>query len=87
MRPLAKRYMEYLHFVTIDADEYADAAGMLGIGRGSEGLSVQNPNNGDIFPYARKDNINAASIEAFLGDIISGKVKVWQPEASGHDEL
>ncbi|KAH6845823.1 hypothetical protein B0I37DRAFT_381208 [Chaetomium sp. MPI-CAGE-AT-0009] len=86
IRPLANKYKEYLHFVTIDADEYADAAGMLGIERGSKGLSVQNPNNGDIFPYTRKDKLSAGRMEMFLMDIINGKIEAWRP-ASGHDEL
>jgi len=87
MRPLAKKYEEYLHFVTTDADEYADAAEMMGLKRGSRGLSVQNPNNGDVFPYTRRDKITAGSVEAFLGDIIQGKVQAWRGAAGGHDEL
>ncbi|KAK4032434.1 hypothetical protein C8A01DRAFT_50768 [Parachaetomium inaequale] len=87
MRPLAKKYAEYLHFVTTDADEYADAAEMMGIKRGSSGgLSVQNPNNGDVFPYMRREKISAGVVEVFLGDIIQGKVKPWRP-GGGHDEL
>jgi protein disulfide-isomerase A1 len=96
MRPLAKKYAEYLHFVTTDADEYADAAAMMGLnlnqrgsGSGSSGgwLSVQNPNNGDVFPYARREKLSAGVVEVFLGDIIQGKVKPWRPTAAGHDEL
>ncbi|KAK3906051.1 hypothetical protein C8A05DRAFT_41118 [Staphylotrichum tortipilum] len=86
LRPLAKKYAEYLHFTTTDAHDYADAAEMMGLGRGSTGLSVQNPNNGEVFPYTRRDKITAASVEAFLGDIIQGKVAPWNPTA-GHDEL
>ncbi|KAK4663809.1 uncharacterized protein QC763_502630 [Podospora pseudopauciseta] len=90
IRPLAKKYDEYLHFVTIDAKEYADAAKLMGLKEGRTGLSVQNPNNGDVFPYARKEAISAAVVEAFLVDIIQGKVKPWRGEElhqQGHDEL
>ncbi|KAK4196243.1 thioredoxin-like domain-containing protein [Triangularia verruculosa] len=89
IRPLAKKYDEYLHFVTIDAKEYADAAQMMGL-RDGTGLSVQNPNNGDVFPYTRKEVISAGVVEAFLGDIIQGKVKPWKGEEQHdqvHDEL
>ncbi|KAK4154512.1 hypothetical protein C8A00DRAFT_42734 [Chaetomidium leptoderma] len=86
MRPLARKYEEYLHFVTTDANEYSDAAEMMGVKRGSKGLSVQNPNNGDLFPYTRKETLTAGGVEAFLGDIIQGKVQPWRPDV-GHDEL
>jgi protein disulfide-isomerase A1 len=87
MRPLAKKYEEYLHFVTTDINEYPDAAEMMGVKGGSRGLSVQNPNNGEVYPYARRDMIGAKTVEAFLGDIIQGRVKPWRPGAAGHDEL
>ncbi|SPQ24192.1 8c46e751-5e39-4daf-9b2b-69cab3de846a [Thermothielavioides terrestris] len=86
MRPLAKKLREYLHFVTTDANEYADAAEMMGLRRGAGGLSVQNPNTGDVYPYARREKITAATVEAFLGDIVQGKVQPWRGDA-GHDEL
>jgi protein disulfide-isomerase A1 len=89
MRPLADRYKEYLHFVTIDADEYADAAEMLGIERGSGGLSLQNPNTGDIFPYRGELEINAEVVATFLQGIVDGTVTGLPPGAtpSGRDEL
>ncbi len=86
LRPLAKKYEEYLHFTTTDADDYADAAEMMGLRRGSTGMSVQNPNNGEVFPYTRREKVTLATVEAFLGDIIQGRVAPWNP-ASGHDEL
>ncbi|KAL2270658.1 hypothetical protein VTJ83DRAFT_29 [Remersonia thermophila] len=85
MRPLAQRYAEYLHFVTTDPREFPGAAEMLGL-RGPDGLSVQNPNTGDVYPYRRREKISAPSVEAFLGDIIQGTVQAWRP-VEGHDEL
>lgn len=87
MRPLANKYDEYLHFVTADLGDYPDAAEMMGLGAGSGGLSVQNPNSGDVFPYTRGAAITAETVEAFLTDIILGKVNPWRPGDAGHDEL
>ena len=89
IRPLAKKYAEYLHFTTTDADEYPDAVEMMGLRRGSGGLSVQNPSNGDVFPYTSGQRITAAAVEAFLGDIIQGRVKAWNGASNtgGHEEL
>ncbi|KAL1838500.1 hypothetical protein VTJ49DRAFT_2607 [Mycothermus thermophilus] len=86
MRPLAQKYAEYLHFVTTDPREFPGAAEMLGLSRSQGGLSVQNPNTGDVYPYRRREKISAASVEAFLGDIIQGNVHAWKP-GEGHDEL
>ena len=78
MLPLAKKYGEYLVFATIDTNEYPDTLEMFGHKRGStEVLSVQNPSNGDTFPYTSKEKISASAVEAFLVDIINGKVKPW----------
>jgi protein disulfide-isomerase A1 len=87
IRPLARKYEEYLHFVTTDANEYPDAAEMMGLKPGSSGLAVQNPNNGDIFPYTRRERITASTLEAFLADIIQGKVKAWRAGNAERDEL
>jgi protein disulfide-isomerase A1 len=86
MKPLARKYEEYLHFVTTDTGEYPDAAGMMGLKQGSRGLSVQNPNNGDVYPYTRKERLSVGTVETFLVDIIQGKVQRWRP-GTGHDEL
>ncbi|KAK3377326.1 hypothetical protein B0T24DRAFT_592936 [Lasiosphaeria ovina] len=96
MRPLAQKYDEYLHFTTTDAGEYADAAAAMGLPYGAGGLAVQNPNNGDVFPWprdGRRGPVTAAAVEAFLVDIIQGAVKPWRPGSGtgqgkgGHDEL
>ncbi len=90
MRPLAKKYHEYLHFTTTDANGYPHAAEMVGLKPGTTGLSVQNPSNGDIFPYRGKEKITATVVENFLVDIIQGRVQPWRPGVGGdggHDEL
>jgi protein disulfide-isomerase A1 len=39
-----------------------------------------------VYPYTRKERLSARTVEAFLVDIIQGKVQPWRPDA-GHDEL
>ena len=80
MRPLAKKYREYLSFTTIDVAEYADMQASLGLRPSSSGggLAVQNPSNGDMFPYHGADAISLPIVEQFLLDIIQGKIKPWK---------
>ncbi len=74
MRPLAKKYQEYLAFTVIDAREYPDMLLSLGLTKGSAGvLSVQNPSNGDVFPYRGPHAIVLPVVENFLAEIIQGK--------------
>ncbi|KAF2971518.1 hypothetical protein GQX73_g2071 [Xylaria multiplex] len=93
MRPVAKMYKEYLSFVTVDADEYADFAVPLGLTPGVfPALSVQNPMYGQTFPFALGAEITPETVGAFVMDIVQGKVKPWdgqsrQEKARGHDEL
>jgi protein disulfide-isomerase A1 len=88
MLPLAKKYGEYLHFTTTDVNEYPDAVEMMGLRRGTRGLSVQTPSTGDVYPYTGKEQLTAHVVEMFLSDIIQGKVKPWQrPRRTGHEEL
>ncbi|KAK5662413.1 hypothetical protein OQA88_8324 [Cercophora sp. LCS_1] len=85
--PLAKKYNEYLHFTTTDINEYPDSPAMMGLKRGARGLSVQNPSNGDVFPYTGRDEISAGVVEAFLVDIIQGRVRPWGRGRRNHEEL
>jgi protein disulfide-isomerase A1 len=92
MRPLAQRYKEYLAFTTIDANEYGDMQPALGLRQGaSKVLSVQQPSNGNVFPYTGKQAISAQVVEQFLGNIIEGNIRPWVPgqndEAVKHEEL
>ncbi|KAI0441068.1 thioredoxin-like protein [Xylaria telfairii] len=93
MRPVAKMYKEYLSFVTVDADEYADFAVPLGLTPGVfPALAVQNPMYGQTFPYASGAEISPETVGAFVMDIVQGKVKPWdgqsrQEKVQAHDEL
>ena len=95
MRPVAKKYREYLRFVTVDAIEYAELAAPLGLPAASfPSLAVQNPAYGQVFPYAAGAKITPIAVEAFVTQIVQGKVKPWDgtppappaPDAA-HDEL
>ncbi|KAI1084625.1 thioredoxin-like domain-containing protein [Whalleya microplaca] len=93
MRPVAKMYKEYLNFITVDANEYADLAAMLGLTSGSfPALAVQNPMFGQVFPYPQEAKITPETVGGFVMDIVQGKVKPWDGTTSsgnGHlrDEL
>ncbi|CAN8103925.1 unnamed protein product [Discula destructiva] len=91
IRPLAKRYKEYLLFVTTDVREYPEILSLTGHNRGSTNvLSVFNPINGGVFPFRGKA-ITSDTIEEFLKDISSGKVRTWDgvlpDEGIKHEEL
>jgi len=106
VRQLAQTYGEYLQFTTVDVREYGeDMVDALGLGssykakkKGEKGplLAVQNPNNGDVFPFPVESSGGdgdgppaAAVVEKFLLDIIQGTIPPWTPgtEGGGHDEL
>lgn len=94
MRALAKKYKEFLIFVTTDVTEYPDMLPMTGHRPGSDSvLSVVNTKSGSVFPYRGK-SITPETVEAFLTEISSGKVKPWdgtweavEPEQAKRDEL
>jgi len=88
MLQMAKKYGEYLQFTTTDVNEYPNAVEMMGLKRGSRGLSVQSPGTGDVYPYTGNQRLTAHVVEMFLSDIIQGKVKPWQkPWSTEHQEL
>lgn len=86
-------YKEYLSFVTVDANEYADFVVPLGLTPGVfPALAVQNPMYGQTFPYDSGAEISPETVGAFVMDIVQGKVKPWdgqsrQEKAQTHDEL
>ncbi|SPO03617.1 uncharacterized protein DNG_06300 [Cephalotrichum gorgonifer] len=97
VRPLAKRYKEYLNFLTVDPDEYPDMAASLGHVRGARGvLAVQNPHTWQAFPFDEGAQITAAAVEEFIMGISRGEVEAWDGREkergakgarSAHDEL
>ncbi|KAK8026253.1 hypothetical protein PG990_004076 [Apiospora arundinis] len=78
MRAVARKYEEYLLFVTVDAGEYGDMVPMMGLRPETlPAVSVQNPMYGQVFPYDQKNELSAQRIEQFVTQIASGKVKPW----------
>lgn len=88
MRPLAKKFAEYLVFVTVDASEYSEMLPMLGLAATTHGsdsapaLAVQNPAYGQVFPF-RGATISPQTVEQFVMDIVGGKVKPWDGVQEG----
>ena len=85
--PLAKKFAEYLSFVTVDAVEYGHMLPALGLKQGTdEGVAVFNPMYGQAFPFRGK--INADSVEAFVMEIVQGKVQpLGKEQDREHTEL
>ncbi|KAH6606751.1 disulfide-isomerase [Trichoderma cornu-damae] len=89
---VARRYAEFLKFVTVDSNEYPDMARNLGI-RSGGGLAVQNVHNGQIFPF-RGDAASSDEIGQFIVAISEGRAQPWDGTLDGdhegeenHDEL
>ena len=98
--PLAKKYSEYLAFLTIDAEEYGHMAGSLGIQKGIfPALTVYSSWKDQVFPFPGEvlDVSDAQVIQKvadFVLEILQGKVESWSSAATdqqsapeGHDEL
>lgn len=93
IRSVAKKYRDFISFVTVDALEYAPMTKVLGLpGRSFPALAVENPARGQIFPFT-EDEITAELVDEFIVDIAGGKVKPWtpmpvpDPVSHAHDEL
>jgi protein disulfide-isomerase A1 len=89
LKPLAKKYKEYLSFVTVDAVEYGHMIPTLGLQDGSSpALAVFNPMYGQAFPYDQGRKIKPEAVESFVLDIVQGKVQPYGSVAAGpHTEL
>ena len=91
LKALAKKYEEYLSFVTVDANEYAEMAPALGLRPDIfPALAVQNPSVGQVFPYEQGMKITEQVVETFVLDIVEGRIqpgpRLHRAEA-GHTEL
>lgn len=87
LRPVARKFGEYLTFLTVDAAEYAELGGFLGLGRVPvlPALAVQNPRMGQVFPYTGEGEgegaggITPQAVDDFVMAIVQGRVKPWAP--------
>lgn len=93
MRPVAKKYKEFIAFVTVDANEYSSMMPVLGLPTDTfPALAIENPSRGQIFPFVERE-ISPQAIDQFILDIAGGKVEPWTPlpipdiVSPAHDEL
>lgn len=93
IRPIAKKYKQFIAFVTVDADEYGYMTRILGLPEDSyPALAIENPARGQLFPFVEKE-ITTEAVEQFILDIAGGKIKPWaplpvpDPVGHAHDEL
>lgn len=97
IRPVAKKYRDFISFVVVDAVEYAPMTRILGLpGDSFPALAVENPSRGQIFPFDEAEHdITADAVDQFIVDIAGGKVRPWaplpppvsEPVGHAHDEL
>ncbi len=92
LKPLAKKFKEYLNFVTVDAVEYGHMLPVLGLkNSGFSALAVFNPMYGQAFPHDQKKEITPQVVESFVMDIVQGKVQPLDAGGGGentkHTEL
>ena len=87
LKPLAKKYKDYINFVTIDALEYAHMAPGLGLKEGAvPALALLNPMFGQVFPFQAEQGgkkIDLEVLEEWMLDIVGGKVKPWVDSGAG----
>lgn len=82
LKSLAKKYKEYINFVTVDAVEYAHMAPGLGLEEGRfPALVLQNPMFGQVFPFDAGSGISEEAVEGWVLDIVAGKVAPWAGES------
>jgi protein disulfide-isomerase A1 len=81
LKPLARKFKEYLNFVTVDTAEYGHMLPALGLkDSGFPALAVFNPMYVQAFPHDQDKEITPQVVESFVMDIIQGKV---QPLGTG----
>ncbi|KAJ0339346.1 hypothetical protein KNSL1_012039 [Colletotrichum chrysophilum] len=77
--PLAKKYHQYITFVTVDLTEYPEMPAMFGLPTNIEdAVALQNPATGQVFPFTGEITIDA--VEAFITDISEGNIEPWDGE-------
>ncbi|KAJ0125279.1 protein disulfide-isomerase [Diaporthe amygdali] len=86
IKPLAKKFKEYLIFATTDVNQYLEMPAVMGHKAASaKVLAVSSPSNGGVYPYRGGKDLTSEVVEAFLNDISEGKVKPWDG-MNAHDD-
>ncbi|KAF6790333.1 protein disulfide isomerase [Colletotrichum musicola] len=77
--PLAKKFHQYITFVTVDLNDYPEMPTHFGLPQNiDDAVALQNPATGQVFPFAGEITIDA--VEEFITDISEGKVEPWDGE-------
>jgi protein disulfide-isomerase A1 len=88
LKPLAKKFKEYLNFVIVDAMEYGHMLPALGLQDvGSPALAVFNPMYGQTFPHDQQKKITPETVEGLVMDIVQGKVQFKGNDADIHAHI
>ncbi|KAK1977313.1 hypothetical protein LZ30DRAFT_732030 [Colletotrichum cereale] len=78
VKPLARKYHEYITFVTVDLGEYPEMPALFGLRPdASEGVAVQNPSVGLAFPF-KGEKITVEAVDRLIIDISEGNADAWQ---------
>ena len=91
--PAAKKYKDYVSFVTIDVEEYGHMASGLGLRKKKyPALTVYSAWKDQVFPFPEevleKGEAVPDDVELFVRSILTGKREPWKPAGpGGHDEL
>ena len=76
---LAKKYEEYINFVTVDAVDYTHMPAGLGLGEKMyPALALLNPMCGQVFPLRSGARIDLEGVEGWILDIVGGEVEPWK---------
>ncbi|KAF6812105.1 protein disulfide isomerase [Colletotrichum plurivorum] len=77
--PLAKKFHQYITFVTVDLNDYPEMPTHFGLPQNiDDAVALQNPATGQVFPFTGEITIDA--VEEFITDISEGKVEPWDGE-------
>ncbi|KAH6680019.1 hypothetical protein F5X68DRAFT_263695 [Plectosphaerella plurivora] len=89
IRPMARKYVEFLTFVTVDSEAYPEMVTGLGVpgGAAGEGVSVSNPSVGQVFPFAGTgDALTVDAVDEFIVAISQGQVDPWDGQSKEDSE-
>lgn len=86
IKPLAKKFKDYLIFATTDVGQYPEMPAIMGHQVAStKVLAVSSPSTGGVYPYRGNKNLTSAVVEDFLNEISAGKIKPWDGMTTAED--
>ncbi|KAK1953534.1 hypothetical protein LY78DRAFT_675157 [Colletotrichum sublineola] len=86
VKPLARKYHEYITFVTVDLGEYPEMQALFGLhADAAEGFALQNPSVGLAFPF-KGGKITVEAMDRHILDISEGNADAWQVGSPAPEE-